>query len=288
MATAIVLGLFAGCGTAFPAVDGKTRVIASAYPFAWLAQHIGGTHIELRNLTPAGSEPHDVELTPHQVAAVQDTDVMVYERGFQPSVDNAVDQAGRSSSNTVDVASAVPMRQHADAEHGTLDPHVWLDPHRMITIGQAITARLVDADPEHATAYRTRSKRVIDRLRDLDRDFRTGLGRCEHSIVVTSHAAFGYLTDRYGLHQASVAGLDPNNEPTPTQLEKMTELIRRHSIETVFTESRATNAVANTIAAETGASVATLDPIETASLKTSYIDLMRKNLSALHTANGCT
>src|SRR5699024_5155829 len=96
MAAAITLALLAACGTAFPAVDGKTRVIASAYPFAWIAQEIGGAQIELRNLTPAGSEPHDVELTPHQVAAVQDTDVMVYERGFQPSVDNAVDQAGRS------------------------------------------------------------------------------------------------------------------------------------------------------------------------------------------------
>lgn len=288
MAAAITLALLAGCGTAFPAVDGKTRVIASAYPFAWIAQEIGGAHIELRNLTPAGSEPHDVELTPHQVAAVQDTDVMVYERGFQPSVDNAVDQAGRSSASTVDVASTVSMRRHGGSDHGALDPHVWLDPNRMITIADAVTARLIDADPEHAEAYRARSERVIDELRRLDSDLRAGLTHCQRSIVVTSHAAFGYLTDRYGLQQASVAGLDPNNEPTPTQLEKMTRLIRRHSIVTVFTETRATNAVAETIAAETGADVATLNPIETATLKTSYIDLMRKNLSALHKANGCT
>src|SRR5699024_6284698 len=119
-----------------------------AYPFAWLAQQIGGSQIQLRNLTPAGSEPHDVELTPHQVAAVQDTDVMVYERGFQPSVDNAVDQAGRSSSNTVDVASAVPRRHLAGAEHGAPDPLLWLEPLRMVTIAEAIAIRLVNADPE--------------------------------------------------------------------------------------------------------------------------------------------
>jgi len=158
----------------------------------------------------------------------------------------------------------------------------------MITIADAVTARLIDADPEHAEAYRARSERVIDELRRLDSDLRAGLTHCQRSIVVTSHAAFGYLTDRYGLQQASVAGLDPNNEPTPAQLEKMTRLIRRHSIVTVFTETRATNAVAETIAAETGADVATLNPIETATLQTSYIDLMRKNLSALHKANGCT
>src|SRR5699024_2564733 len=141
----------------------------------------------------------------------QDADVMVYERGFQPSVDNAVDQAGRTTSTTVDVTDIVAMRRYDDADSGgVVDPHVWLDPNNMMPIANAVTETVIEADPQNESSYRKKSHRLRARLRTLDRDMHDELARCEHSTIVTSHAAFGYLTDRYGLRQASVAGIDPN------------------------------------------------------------------------------
>lgn len=280
--------VLAGCGTAFPD-HGKPRILAAAYPFSWISAQIGGDDIELRNLTQPGAEPHDVELTPHQVAETQDADLLVYERDFQPSVDNAVDQAGRKSSTTVDVSSIVDMRHHRDGHaSAAVDPHVWLDPNNMITIAESMTHKLIAADPENAAAYRDRSDNVIARLTDLDQQFRDGLIACQGSTLITSHAAFGYLTDRYGLKQVSVAGIDPNHEPSPAQLDTISTLVRENSIQTVFTEQRASTAVARTIADETGARLATLDTLESAADGDSYIHIMRANLQALQKANDCS
>ncbi len=97
--------LLAACGSSAKGKDGTTSVVASFYPFAYVAEQVGGTHVDVANLTSPGVEPHDLELKPKQVGAVQGADLVVYEKHFQAAVDDAVKQAGRSSKDTVDVAS---------------------------------------------------------------------------------------------------------------------------------------------------------------------------------------
>lgn len=296
LATALTIVGLAGCGSS--ADDGKVKVVASFYPLAWVSEKVGGTYVNVTNLTSPGVEPHDLELKPKQVAAVQEADLVVFEKHFQAAVDDAVDQADRSKEGTVDVASFVSLERLQDGaeeeghdhEHGDEDPHTWLDPGTMIALTAQVETHLGAIDPDHASAYTANADRLRKELSDLDAAFETGLARCERDTIVTSHAAFQYLAARYGLKQVPIAGIDPTNEPSPAQLASITRLVRSQGITTIFTEELVSPAIADTIAKETGATTATLDPIEGLSDDTSdqtYLTLMRRNLDAIRKANDC-
>jgi zinc transport system substrate-binding protein len=292
--------LLAACGS--DAQSGDPRVVASFYPYAFVAEQVGGTHVEVDNLTSPGVEPHDVELKPKQVGAVQAADLVVFQRGFQSAVDDAVDQADLPGDDVLDVAKVVRLEEshvehsheeHAEESHeeGSHDPHTWLDPTTMITVARAVEERLSDADPDHASAFAANTRRLERELTRLDTAFADGLKTCRTRTIVTSHAAFHYLAERYRLTQVPIAGIDPTNEPTPAQLADISSLVKRENITTIFAEELVSPAIAETVARETGATTATLDPIEGLGDNggdETYLTLMRRNLDAIRTANGCT
>ena len=202
--------LLAACGS--DAQSGDPRVVASFYPYAYVAEQVGGTHIEVDNLTSPGVEPHDVELKPKQVGAVQAADLVVYQRGFQSAVDEAVDQADRSGDDVLDVAKVVRLEEaheedshdehaeeshedeahdeHAHEEESTTDPHVWLDPKTMITITDEVEKRLTDADPDHASDFAANAQQLERELTRLDTAFSEGLKTCRtRTIVATSRTS---------------------------------------------------------------------------------------------------
>lgn len=309
--------LLAACGSSANGDDDTTTVVASFYPFAFVAEQVGGTHVEVENLTSPGAEPHDLELKPKQVGDVQNAELVVYQQHFQAAVDEAVKQADRPAKDTIDVASIVKLKPlqegaedghdhgeeghedegheeegHADEGHEEEeDPHVWLDPQNMVEITKSIEAKLSAVDPDHASDYAANAAKLTSELETLGTEFETGLKTCKTRTIVTSHAAFQYLAARYGLNQVPIAGLDPSNEPSPAQLADITDLVRKDKITTIFTEELVSPAIAKTIAKETGAKTATLDPIEGLSDATkgqTYLTLMHKNLETLREANSCT
>lgn len=294
--------LLAACGSSAKDSDDTTSVVASFYPFAFVAEQVGGTHVDVENLTSPGAEPHDLELKPKQVGDVQNADLVVYQQHFQAAVDEAVKQADRSDENVLDVSSVVklkPLQEGAEDghDHGEEgheeeeDPHVWLDPQNMVEITKSVEAKLSAADPDNASDYAANAAKLISELETLGTGFETGLKTCRTRTIVTSHAAFQYLAARYDLTQVPIAGLDPANEPSPSQLADITDLVRKDKITTIFTEELVSPAIADTIAKETGAKTATLDPIEGLSDATkgqTYLTLMHKNLETLREANSCT
>ncbi|KRC64237.1 hypothetical protein ASE12_05325 [Aeromicrobium sp. Root236] len=289
--------LLAACGSSAKGNDDTTDVVASFYPFAYVAEQVGGTHVNVSNLTAPGIEPHDLELKPKQVGDVQNADLVIYEKHFQAAVDDAVKQADRSTKDTVDVATVVKLKrlQPGAAEeghdHSDEDPHTWLDPQNMIAVTKAVEAKLSAVDPDHASDYAANASKLEGELETLGTDFATGLKTCKNRTIVTSHAAFQYLADRYDLMQVPIAGIDPANEPSPSQLADITDLVRKEKITTIFTEELVSPAIADTIAKEAGVKTATLDPIEGLSDATkdqTYLTLMRKNLETLRKANSCS
>jgi zinc transport system substrate-binding protein len=285
--------LLAGCSGDDGSGD-RPRVIASFYPFAFVAEQVGGDHVDVDNLTPPGAEPHDLELTPQQVADLTDASLVVYESGFQPAVDDGIEQAGLSDDAILDVTEVVPLApatESADDGSTDVDPHVWLDPTLMQQIANATADRLIEIDPSHRSAYERDRNRLVSQLEQLDTEYDQGLADCERRTIVTSHDAFGYLARRYDLEQIPIAGIDPHAEPAPSDQAEIADLVRDDGITTVFTETLVSDDVAQSIADETGVTVATLDPIEGLDDATSdetYLDLMRDNLEVLREANGCT
>ena len=269
-------------------------VVAGLYPFAYVLERVGGPEVAVTNLTKPGAEPHDLELTPRQVATVESGALVVYLPGLQPAVDDAV--RSEAADHALDVATVVPLLPaptalgtDAPGSESATDPHVWLDPLRMAAIGDAVAARLSAVDPAHAAGYRARAAALRADLTALDAQYRAGLSACTRHDIVTSHAAFGYLADRYGLHQVSVSGLDPEQEPSPKRVAEVAAYVRQHAVTTIYFETLVSPKVAQTIASETGARTAVLDPVEGLpdGSQASYLTVMRTNLAALRTGLGC-
>jgi zinc transport system substrate-binding protein len=274
-AAGVALAL-AGCGGSGPSDNGDT-VVAAFYPLAYAAAQVAGPGTDVVDLTRAGEEPHNIELSPRDVARIHDAKLVVYAgHGFQPAVEDAVrDRSGPS----LDVLGDVRLRGTGD----DVDPHVWLDPDRYAQVTRAIAAAL--GEPARAAPF-------VRRLRALDREFARGLRRCDRRTIVTSHAAFGYLAARYRLAQVALVGLAPEAEPSPATVARLAETVRATGASTVFTEPLVAPALADTVAREAGAVTATLDPLEALTpgeeaAGADYFGVMRNNLTALRKALGC-
>lgn len=249
------------------------RVVAAFYPLAFAAEQINpGADVE--NLTPPGAEPHDLEVTPRDVRDVQAAGlVLLMGSGFQPQLESA---AGEGA-NVLRLLDAPGL----DLRPG--DPHVWLDPSRFQGLVEVIGQRLGRPDAAQA---------LSDRLAALDAEFKAGLARCKRHEIITSHDAFGYLADRYGLNQVAIGGISPDAEPTPGDLQKAADAVRHSRATTVFTETLVSPKLAETVARETGAQTAVLNAIEGLSAGQQskgedYFGLMRENLAALRKALDC-
>ncbi len=281
IAVALAVVALGACGGSEPNDSGRRSVVASFYPLEYAASQVGDGQVDVNNLTPPGAEPHDLELTARDVAEVHDANVVLYvDAGFQPAVDDAVKEA---SGNVVDLLKGIPLRKAVGGETVS-DPHVWLDPllyaRVVVQIGRVLGA------PGRARTFETK-------LRALDAAFQTGLASCKRRELVTSHAAFGYLAARYDLEQVPLSGVSPEAEPTPRKLEDAVKRVRETGATTIFFETLVSPRVAETVARETGARTAVLNPIEGLTKEQiangdDYFTLMRANLRALRAGLGCS
>lgn len=280
-----------------PSTDGRLPVVVSFYPLQFVAERVGGDKVAVSNLTTPGAEPHDLELTAKQVASLTRASLVVYQKGFQPAVDSAV--ADERPRRVLDVSTVVPLHEHETGDdeggahghdHQGGDPHTWLDPSAMVAYATAVADALSAADPGHAGEYRQRADALVAELRDLDRAYADGLRTCDRRVFVTSHAAFGYLAERYDLEQVGIAGLEPGTEPSPARIAEVQRIVRERHVTTIFYETLASPKVAETMARDLGVKTAVLDPVEgltPSSRGSDYLEVMRSNLAALKEANGC-
>jgi zinc transport system substrate-binding protein len=265
------------------------KVIAAFYPIAYAAERIA-PDAEVENLTPAGAEPHDLELSPRTVEEINDADVVLYfGAGFMPALaetvddhDGAVDLLAGERLMTASEGHGHDEPEHAE-EGSERDPHVWLDPNRYAAIARKIADVLGD---------RAAARPLVSDLEELDAEFRNGLAACERREIVTSHAAFGYLADAYDLEQIPLTGVSPEAEPSAGAIEELVDEVEGEGATTVFFETLVSPELAETVAREAGAETAVLNPLEGLTEDeidegADYFAIMRENLAALREALGC-
>lgn len=365
--TALSMLALAGCGSDDGAGagsgDGRLAVTASLYPMAFLAERIGGDHVEVTTLTSPGTDPHDLELSPRQVGELSQADVIAYIAGLQPAVDDAIGQSGVDHVvEALELVNAEPPAEghdhgddeddedddhrdeglgggasteathadhghdhaedddhdhgddhaeddadgHADDDdhdhgeddhdghhhghdHGDGDPHLWLDPLTYAVAAEGMADALSEADPDNAADYRKNTDELTAELRTLDEEFDEGLANREIDTIITTHAAFGFLAERYGLHEESIAGLDPESEPSGARMRELHQIAEREGVTTVFFEVLASDSMAQTLADDLGLRTDVLDPVEGItedSRGADYFEVMRANLTALQEALG--
>lgn len=313
-AGAAVLGMLAvtACGSddGDDTGTGTLDVVASFYPMAFLAERIGGDHVSVTNLTKPGVEPHDLELGAQQTAELSEADLVVYLGGLQPAVDDAVEQSGVE--HVAEATSYTTLERHGSDVDGTedgtghegesesgdgsgsgsgdgLDPHVWLDPVKFAEVAQGVGDAMAEADPDHAADYERNTERLVDDLHELDDEYREGLSDTRTDTFITTHSAFGYLAECYGLHQEAISGLDPESEPSAARMRELHDVAEENDVTTVFFETLASDETADTLAGDLGLTTDVLDPVEGVTDESrgdDYFEIMRANLRALEEALG--
>ncbi len=314
-ATALALS---ACSSTAPsstsgAKDGTLTVMASFYPLQYLAEQIGGEHVTVTSLTPAGAEPHDLELSPKTVDALSSADAVIYLAGFQSAVDEAIEQ--QAPKTVIDVSPAVQLVEagvdanhpseeededtdeaqsseadgHEDHHHDmSADPHFWLDPVRMANAATLVGDKLAEANPANAEMYKTNAKALKDELTSLGNDLVSKTSTCQIKTFVTAHTAFGYLADRTGLTQVGISGLDPDSSPSPARLAEISQIAKDQGVTTIFTEALIDPKIAQTLADDLGITTAVLDPIESQTDPSKdYSGVMNDNINALTKALNC-
>lgn len=312
LAGAVALGATAltACSgaSATDSKDGKLDVMASFYPMQFLAEQIGKDHVKVDTLTKPGVEPHDLEITPKQTAQLGEADVVLYLKTLQPAVDKAVAQSGVK--NVVDAGTLTKLEVHGASGHDHAhegeaepegekghdhegeageDPHIWLDPAKYAEVAKGVGAALEKADPDHAADYKKNTDELVGKLNGLDTEFKDGLKNTATKTFITTHSAFGYLAERYGLDQEGISGLDPESEPSPARIKEIQEIAKEENATTVFFETLASDKTAKSLAADTGLKTDVLDPLEGITDKSQgadYFEVMRSNLKNLQKALG--
>lgn len=277
--------------------DTKLQVTASFYPYYDFANVVGGDKVSVTNMTPAGSEPHDYEPTPKELIDAHASTLFIYNGGqMEPWVDSFLADYKHTvvkASSVVDMLDEDESSDHDHAHHHDEgDPHFWLDPVIAQKVVVAIRDGLIKVDPTNESYYTKNAHILTDKLEKLNRDYEEGLAQCTLKTVISSHGAFTYLAERYHFDVSSIAGIEPDSEPSPAKMTELTDLVRQKGIRYIFFESLVSPRLAETIAHETGAETLVLDPIEGLA-KTdqdngkNYISIQYDNLRNLKKALEC-
>lgn len=300
-ASGLLVACAASSGTASDGVPGRIRVATTIYPIEYFAERIGGESVEIVSLIPPGVEAHDFEPRVSDLIDIARADLFIYNGAeFEPWVGRALKALGGDappSFESVELlrtslfAASGDENPNENGDEG-FDPHVWLSPLNAVLQVEAIVSALSTFKPGLAGEYESAGNVLIGQLESLDRAFRSGLSECGLDTFVTSHAAYGYLADEYGLEQIAVAGLSPDAEPKPRTLAKIARRMTDLGVSYVLVEPIANARVGDTLARETGAGTLPLHPLESLTKEeqaggADYFSIMNQNLETLVVALEC-
>lgn len=296
LAALLALGL-AGCGAKGPDTaaasaaaaqtdsGAKVKVVTSFYAMEDFAKKVGGDDIEVTNLVPAGTEPHDWEPAATDVQAIQDADLFVYNgASMEHWVDDTLSSLGDKTPASVKASEGIALR--VGEEPGEDDPHVWLNPENAKAELANIKDALVKVDPDHKADYEANYEKYAAEFDQLDQDFKDKLGAVPNKTIVVSHEAFGYLCDAYGLTQVPITGMDAEGEPDTQTMASIIDQVKSQNIKVIFSEDLVSPKVAKQIADATGATCEVLSPIEGLTDEElaqgeDYVSVMHANLDEL-------
>lgn len=263
----------------------KPIVYASFYPLYFLADEIGKDNIDLRIVIPNGTEPHDYEPSVKQLNDIEKADIFIYNGAGLESWADKLLEAIIDEKKIISASEEVELNKI----DGVADPHIWLDPYNMDKIGKRIKEGFIALDSKNKEEYENNYKELSGKLRKLDNDYSTALKDKKKDKILVSHAAFGYMADRYKFDQIPVAGISPEQEPSPKTIANIIDLAKKNEIKYIFLETLASPKTVSVIAEEANLEILTLNPIaglteEEQKNGEDYISIMEKNIESLKKA----
>jgi len=271
----------------------EIKVATSFYPLYFFASQIGGDKANVINITPAGAEPHDYEPTPSDVASIENSNLLILNGGeLEAWGDNIKKNIDPTHTAVITAGENLTNQRVVEDGEEIVDPHIWLAPPLASEMVDKIVSGFIQADPDNKKYYQANADKFKVDLVGLDSEYIKGLANCVSKDIVTSHSAFGYLANVYGLHQVPISGISPDAEPSPKQLSDVADFVKKNHVKYIFFESLLSPKLSETIARETGTTTMVLDPIEGITPEDlakgdNYMTVMRSNLQALETALEC-
>jgi manganese/zinc/iron transport system substrate-binding protein len=283
----------AGCrdgGTGGGAGDGRVSVVCTTTMIADLARQIGGEHVEVKGLMRPGEDPHVYDVRPRDAQAIGSADVVLANGlHLEATLAHVIANHARKDAVVVRLAESPAIKPIGD-ETGAPDPHCWFDVARYKVYAQGVRDALVAAAPDHADDFRSRADAYLSQLDELDAWVRAQIEAIprERRVLVTSHDAFAYFGQAYGIDVHAVIGISTDQQPKPQDLQALESLVREHHVRALFIEtsvSNTLNEIIRKIAAATGATIGgtlysdSLGPED--SPAATYIDMIRHNTTTI-------
>ncbi len=269
--------------------DSKIKVVASFYPYAYMAERIGGEFSSIDTVVRPGIEPHDFEPKPQDVVGLNQARVFFFNGArLEPWADKLYDELIAKKVSVFRMSDHVPLRMEGDVS----DPHFWLDPVIMQKVAEVMRDAYIQVDAGHTADYQKNAASLIADLQKLDASFKSGLASCERRDSIVSHGAYMYLAVRYNFTLRAIAGISPDAEPTSRQLAELADFVKKQKIPYIFFEDLVSSKLSDTLAKEAGVQTLVLHPIEGLSSVQrdqgmDYMSLMNENLTNLRKAMTC-
>ena len=291
-----VLALFLGACSQDKQNDVKEshgmKIVTSFYPVYSMVKAVSGDLNDVR-MIQSSSGIHSYEPSANDIAAIYDADVFVYHSHTLESWAGSLDPSLQKSKVKVLEASEgmtldrVPGLEDMEAGDGidekTLyDPHTWLDPEKVAEEAQIIADKLSELDSANKDTYQKNAQNFSAKAHDLTKKYQPIFEKVNQRNFVTQHTAFSYIAKRFGLNQLGIAGISPDQEPSPRQLTEIQEFVKTYKVKTIFTESNASSKVADTLVKSTGVGLKTLNPLEADPQNDkSYLDNLEEDIAIL-------
>ncbi len=267
------------CLTGCQSKDYNQTVFTSFYPLYEFTSRVVGDIYEVENLTRPGTEPHDFELTPKKVAALEDCKALVVNgihlESWTDSVSKNIKDKTCVASENIDVRTT----------SGQDDPHIWLNPLNAIKEMNNIADFMCELDSDNKETYLSNLAISTTEFMELDNTLMDIANSLNQKNIVVAHAAYGYMCDRYGLNQIAINGIEPNQEPTAQALEDIIEAVEEYNITTIFTEELISSSASQLISKECGVKIEILSPLEEVKDDENYISVMLDNFKKIQEAD---
>lgn len=258
----LMLGLTACSSNPAPNEDdGKIKVVSSFTIVTDMAEQIGGDLVDVYNLVPTGTDPHEYEPKPDDIKAATDADVLFYngmnlEGGKAGWFLKMVDSVNQKEENVFDLNKGIEPKYLVD-EQGRdeeINPHSYLDPKVGIKMTENLRDALIQIDPENKDTYEKNTEEYLSRLNEIDKKYTEVINSIpeERRILVTSERAFQYMTESYGLKEAYVWEIDTEELGTTEQIKTLINFLKKEKPPVLFMESNVDPKPLETVSNETG------------------------------------
>lgn len=308
----LIISCFAGCSKENTKnADEKITIYTSFYPIANVTKEIVGDKMNVKNLIPTGQGVHHWEPTAKDMSELYKGSVLLVNginlEGWTEKFKDALkdleivevtknidllksshyeEHKHENDEKGNEVVKPISEEEEKHHSHGEYDPHVWLSLRNMKIISKNIYEKVITLDKENASYYKENLEKFQKKLDDLDKEFSEKLKNARIKSIITSHEAFAYLFNDYGLKQIPIEGINSESEPNMAKMKEIIDIAKKENIKYIFFEELTDDKVEETIAKEIGGKVKILYTIEgqteeQAKENKDYLKMMRENLEAL-------